>query len=799
MLLPVAIAIALIGVIAYLVASESAVETNLGANEIVSTRADYLAQAGMQHALQHVAQRGCGPYTGLSNVPFDLDQYSANLSSSPGSTTAYTIAVEADSWIRSDQPTKNNAADLNLHTRNEVPGIERPLLRYDLSPISANASILSATAWFYIAIGHAAGPIDIHQTSADWNETDVTWNSMNANMHSAVLATIPQQPGSGLWVPVNLTSQVQAWINGQPNYGITLNSTTDGVHGHYNSRESANPPWLEVVVGTAPDAVAQIKAKGTLASGVSHNIQRDITLQQRPAFFSQVQLNSATGKDAMLNSFYNLRDYGDHELQISSGSGSTREHSLLQFEMSSIPSGANILSARLELYHYVTTSTPVDPGVEVHRLTRSWVEGTHGGTGSADGATWDTWDGASNWTSSGGDYAPVPVDSSAISATTGDWESWEIGELVKGWIDGSHPNHGIILKGTGVIDVSFASKEDVNAALHPRLSIEYSCRCGQVCVAPRSSGRILMVVINPTTLVADDAYKQALFESWGYSVSIISDSANQASFDTAMSSVDVVFISETVNAAQVGNKLVDASIGVVNQDGDYNADLGIATGAAWPVAGAIDVTDTSHYITAPFTSGALDIYNAAMEQLTVSGSGAAGLQSLADSGGSSALAVLEGLDGTPSLLQADRLELRRSYLEGEAMQIARPTDSGYYRSAAKLLRHVHRLGIVHNDLAKEPNWLVMPNGEPAILDFQMASFRPQRGFLFRIMGREDIRHLLKHKRTYRPDLLSKREQDILNNPAVISRIWMQTGKRLYLFVTRRILGWEDRVDANERS
>ena len=165
----------------------------------------------------------------------------------------------------------------------------------------------------------------------------------------------------------------------------------------------------------------------------------------------------------------------------------------------------------------------------------------------------------------------------------------------------------------------------------------------------------------------------------------------------------------------------------------------------------------------------------------------------------SALAVLEGLDGTPSLLQADRLELRRSYLEGEAMQIARPTDSGYYRSAAKLLRHVHRLGIVHNDLAKEPNWLVMPNGEPAILDFQMASFRPQRGFLFRIMGREDIRHLLKHKRTYRPDLLSKREQDILNNPAVISRIWMQTGKRLYLFVTRRILGWEDRVDANERS
>ena len=164
-----------------------------------------------------------------------------------------------------------------------------------------------------------------------------------------------------------------------------------------------------------------------------------------------------------------------------------------------------------------------------------------------------------------------------------------------------------------------------------------------------------------------------------------------------------------------------------------------------------------------------------------------------------ALAVLEGLDGTPSLLEANRLDLRRSFLEGAAMQIARPADAAYYRSAAKLLRRVHQLGIVHNDLAKEPNWLVTPNGEPAILDFQMASFRPRKGLLFRIMAREDIRHLLKHKRTYRPDLLSKRERDILENPALISRIWMHTGKRLYLFVTRRILGWEDRVDANERS
>ncbi len=163
-----------------------------------------------------------------------------------------------------------------------------------------------------------------------------------------------------------------------------------------------------------------------------------------------------------------------------------------------------------------------------------------------------------------------------------------------------------------------------------------------------------------------------------------------------------------------------------------------------------------------------------------------------------ALAVLEHLEGTPSLLDETASSLRRSYIEGEVMQLARPKDAAYYRNAARLLRRMHRRCVVHNDLAKEPNWLVTPAGDPAIIDFQLASYKPRRGYLFRVLAREDLRHLLKHKRTYRADLLSKREHDILDNPALISKVWMRTGKQLYLFVTRRLLGWKDREDANER-
>ena len=163
-----------------------------------------------------------------------------------------------------------------------------------------------------------------------------------------------------------------------------------------------------------------------------------------------------------------------------------------------------------------------------------------------------------------------------------------------------------------------------------------------------------------------------------------------------------------------------------------------------------------------------------------------------------ALAVLDGIPGVPALIEVTRDRLDRTWIDGEPMQLARPRDPDYFKSAARLLRRLHRHGIAHNDLAKEPNLLVMTNGGPAIIDFQLSTWAPGRGRLFRQMAREDIRHLLKHKRTYCPGFLTEREKRILDNPATLSKIWMKTGKPVYLFVTRRLMGWKDREGAGDR-
>lgn len=163
-----------------------------------------------------------------------------------------------------------------------------------------------------------------------------------------------------------------------------------------------------------------------------------------------------------------------------------------------------------------------------------------------------------------------------------------------------------------------------------------------------------------------------------------------------------------------------------------------------------------------------------------------------------ALELLGDLPGTPRLLAAASGRLHRAWIEGRPMQVAKPGNPEYFRRAQRLVTALHRRGVAHNDLAKEPNWLVTPTGAPALVDFQLATVSLRRGRLFRALAREDLRHLLKHKQTYCPERLTARERRILATPALISRLWMATGKPAYRFVTRRLLGWADREGAGDR-
>jgi len=166
---------------------------------------------------------------------------------------------------------------------------------------------------------------------------------------------------------------------------------------------------------------------------------------------------------------------------------------------------------------------------------------------------------------------------------------------------------------------------------------------------------------------------------------------------------------------------------------------------------------------------------------------------------SKALRLAAPLQVGPSLLFSGRQELVRSWIDGVALHIAKPHgDRNYFRSAKAVLRRLHRAGICHNDLAKEQNWLRSSDGRAYLTDFQLAMIFRRRGRLFRVAAYEDLRHLLKHKRRYVPDLLTPAEKRVLARKSWFTRIWMKTGKKVYQWVTRGLFRFTDREGGGPR-
>lgn len=633
-LLPVMLAIALVATIAFLLNQEGGMGGRRVASELEVAQAEYLAQAGLEHARWQTAQQGCGPYTDLTDQPFANGGYSTNLVTSLGSTSSYPIAVDQDTWIDSDSPTANHAGDIKLGVLFKNGKTSRPLIRYDLTTLPPHATILSATAWFHVGAAHQVGTVDIHRLTADWQEDTATWESMQQHMDSQVLASIPAQAANNVWVSVNLTSQVQAWVNGQSNYGIALNATMENTDGDYASRETAQRSYLEVIVGTSSPSPVSLSSTGTLANGINRTITRtDIGLRQQPPFYRLLQPGPDKTADGWITGFKSDWSYGSHN-SLNANESAGPQRGIIRFDLSqALPSGAQLVSASMQLY---AGSMGGSGWFRVYGLKQSWVEGGCSG-GCSDAVTWDTIDGINAWTTPGGDADTTAV-AEVQAGYSGIWYEWDITAIAKQWVDGVRTNDGLLIKGEGA-DAVFNSSDHADAATHPRLILSYTCACGQSCTIPQGSGRIALVVkYDGLQLFNADKLKKALFESWGYQVTPWSDSLLFL-FDA--NNYDLVYVSESTEAATVGTKLTNLRIGVVNEEGGLNAALGIASGFTWLVADTINITDTSHYITQPFAPGNLPIYAAPMQGIKLSGSEAPGLQTLADWGGAGALAVLD--------------------------------------------------------------------------------------------------------------------------------------------------------------
>jgi RIO-like serine/threonine protein kinase len=106
-----------------------------------------------------------------------------------------------------------------------------------------------------------------------------------------------------------------------------------------------------------------------------------------------------------------------------------------------------------------------------------------------------------------------------------------------------------------------------------------------------------------------------------------------------------------------------------------------------------------------------------------------------------------------------------------------------------LVQACHAVGVCHNDLHKEPNVLVAPDGFPWLVDFQLASVHKLGSSGHARRAAEDLRHVAKHERRYLNQGSGGRDRG--KDRGLVARLWMATGKRAYNFLTRRVLKTTD--------
>ncbi|MCC7233373.1 MAG: DNRLRE domain-containing protein [Bacteroidia bacterium] len=187
-----------------------------------------------------------------------------------------------------------------------------------------------------------------------------------------------------------------------------------------------------------------------------------------------IQPNAVTGKDAQLASCvacgYSVRNFGTKQdfsaFSWTNGGHSSDSRSILEFDLSQIPFGATILTAKLSLYYNPNSaegghvSFPISTNAcYLQRVTSAWNEST---------VTWNT-----QPTTTTLHQVTIP----ASTSSTQNYPNINVRQLVQDMVNNPGSSFGFMLRlkhETCYNKMILTSTDHPNAALRPKLVVTYS-------------------------------------------------------------------------------------------------------------------------------------------------------------------------------------------------------------------------------------------------------------------------------------------------------------------------------------
>jgi hypothetical protein len=179
----------------------------------------------------------------------------------------------------------------------------------------------------------------------------------------------------------------------------------------------------------------------------------------------------ATADTYILSNPPNSMHGSEAYIEVSAKSSSAASRALVRFDLSVIPSTAQVVSATLELG--VVSDGAADQDVGVHHVLQDWTEE----------ANWQKFDGSSNWNTPGGDVGAT-VDHVVVAASTaaGTVVTWDVTDDVKGVLGGSLADTGWMLLDENPSQLNgellrFSSRDAVDPGARPKLTVVYQPNC----------------------------------------------------------------------------------------------------------------------------------------------------------------------------------------------------------------------------------------------------------------------------------------------------------------------------------
>jgi hypothetical protein len=145
----------------------------------------------------------------------------------------------------------------------------------------------------------------------------------------------------------------------------------------------------------------------------------------------------------------------DRELSVNGSQGANNMRAIYRFDLSSIPTGAHVVSATAWLR--VTSADDSGSAVQIHRIGEAWSEATV------------------NWLTLGENYDPL-VSGAFVPDQSSAWTGAGITGLVRSWLAGTLANDGMMLIPTSEgFESKYTSREWNEPLERPCLHVVATC------------------------------------------------------------------------------------------------------------------------------------------------------------------------------------------------------------------------------------------------------------------------------------------------------------------------------------